>query len=131
MQEFIELKWQDKVFPFRPSFDLLYKVEERLSISELSARTRAASIRNVNDIPMTHLAWVSFCALTHAGAKVADPIEVQQAIMQGNFTQHGDVLGLLYLAFYGSGPEKTLKKASRQSPGSSTPRKKTLKNVTD
>jgi len=107
----LEIVWQGETYEFKPSFELFMRIEEKVSFNRIVEAMRQNVQGYSADLPMSHVAWVIYCCLRHAGAQVRNALEVHQGLFDGSVENHGDVLGGLILAYYGTQPEKPLKKS--------------------
>lgn len=128
----LDISWKGETHQLTPSFDLFMRIEERVSFSRIADSVHKASTGNVADMPMSHIAWVMYCCLRHAGIAVKNPGEVHQALFDGeSMPGYGDVIGGLIVAFYGGAPEKAIKKKEEpQPPKPSNRSSRTSKNAT-
>ena len=115
-----QLTWKGETVNITPGFELFVKIEEKVAFSRLAdAVNRARLTSSAADVPLSHVAWVLYCCLVHSGIRVRNPIEVHQSLFDGSMPDYGSVLGGLIVAYYGSSPEKTLKKSPENNQSSS------------
>jgi len=117
--QMINFEWQEKTIQCQPSHDLYMQIEDRVSFGRIAAAFANAASNGTADIPMSHVSWVLFCVLRHAGQQVANPMDVHHAIGSGSINW-GVVIGQLIAAYYGALPakakvEKKPKAAARNS----------------
>ena len=117
MKKRISLTWRGEVYSFLPQFDLYVQIEEKCTFNRIADAMRQAGLGAPADLPMSHVAWVLFCCLKHAGADVRTPAEVHQALFDGgaegsaSLPDYGHALGELVMAYYNASPEGPPKKA--------------------
>lgn len=107
----LTLTWKGETYEIKPSFDLFMRIEEKVVFNRIAEAINQAGRGNTAEVPMSHVAWVVYCCLSHAGVRVRNPIEVHQALLDGeSMPDYGALLGGLIVAYYGSGPERVPKK---------------------
>ncbi len=113
----LQLTWKGEAYAITPSFDLFMRIEEKVAFNRIAESINQAGRGNAAEVPMSHVAWVVYCCLTHAGVRVRNPIEVHQALFDGeSMPDYGSLLGGLIVAYYGSGPERVPKKKATPPP---------------
>ncbi|HEX9813237.1 MAG TPA: hypothetical protein VGA88_14275 [Burkholderiales bacterium] len=129
--ETLSLIWRGATVEFKPSFDLFLRIEEKVSFARLTEEISKAGQGNTAELAMSHVAWVLYCCLRHAGAAVRTPMEVHQALFDGAGTiDHGGILAGLIVAYYGSQPEKMPKKKPAANPTPSPRLNRKSRNAT-
>lgn len=106
----LSLTWHDQTVEFKPSFDLFMRIEEKVAFNRIANEFNKASQGNVIDLPMSHMAWLLYCCLRHAGVAVRTPMEAHQALIGEKVPGFANVLNGLIVAYYGAEPQKLPKK---------------------
>ncbi len=106
----LTLTWKGETQTIIPSFDLFMRIEEKVAFSRIATTINDAARGHTAEVPMSHVAWVVYCCLIHAGVRVRNPIEVHQALHDGSMPDYAALLGGLIVAYYGAGPERVPKK---------------------
>lgn len=110
----LHFTWNGETHAITPSFDLFMRIEEKVSITRIAQSIQGAAAGHTADIPMSHVAWVVWCCLAHAGVRVRNPIEVHQALHDGSMPNYGALLGGLIVAYFEPRPERIPKKKEQR-----------------
>jgi hypothetical protein len=107
----LSITWRGQALEFKPSFDLFLQIEEKVSFTRIQDALSQAAQGKPAEIPMSHVAWVLYCCLKHAGGAVRTPMDVHQALFSNDGAlDHSGVLRGLAIAYFGAQPEKPPKK---------------------
>ena len=106
----LNLTWNGQTVEFKPSFDLFMRIEEKVAFNRIADEFNKARDGDVIDLPMSHMAWLLYCCLRHAGVTVRTPMDAHQALIGEKVPGFVNVLSGLIVAYYGAAPEKPPKK---------------------
>lgn len=101
----IDIEFRGAQLRLAPSHELYMQIEERIAFGRLATVFSAAARGSGADVPMSHVSWVVYCALRHAGARIETPLDAHQAVLS-NEINWGALLGSLIAAYYGALPQK-------------------------
>lgn len=98
------LSWKGAEYRCRTTMDVIMRIEDKVTLSELAQRAMSGSEKGV--IPRSHFAWVMFCLLNSGGASVT-PEQVWESIKTGESTIEEllVVIQFVIAEVYGTGPE--------------------------
>lgn len=109
----ITIEWDGDSYEFVPSHDLYMRIEDRVAFNRLAMmfEKAASNDEQMLDMPMSQISWVIYCVLKHCKASVRTPMDIHQALFDGEaLPNFGEVIGELIAAYYGAMPEKPIKK---------------------
>lgn len=102
MRELI-LTWGEQEYRCRPTHDVIMHIENKVVLMDLGNRISTGS--DIENVPVSHLAWVAYCLLKGAGAPVSSEM-VWESFRQNNVSPDmmKDVILFVYSEVFGVGP---------------------------
>ena len=102
----ITTTWGGQAIEFKPTNALYMRIEE--GIDGNAFRFERFAFGGVSSPPISHIAWVVYCCLRHAGADVRTPDDVRHALVQDPklLGAQGMMVAQLINAYFSAQPQK-------------------------
>ena len=102
----LTLTWGGVDYRCRTTMDVIMRIEDEVTLSELAFRINDAALNN-KAIPSSHCTWVMYCLLKGAGATVSKEA-VWEAVKTGGVGQDViiEVCKFIMAEVYGTGPDE-------------------------